>query len=424
MFEHNYNWQSTLVRRLFSCGVDRRVFEASYERLSEDEQIRLERVAKRVWLSLKLRYETAFYASPFAHPDEGYFLTRVELPSIEIYLLCTCLDILAGRSAYKDFGSWLKTQANVTNINLDDVVRLFAQYQAEYGVSRNLRNLFATLPASTKDWLVDNVAIRPWDQPLATRTRDSDVLVKRLHTYFYEIWRNAFTHSGVSRQATRAEDIREYLEGDDWWVTPVSGTMFVLDKDKPTQEWNFSYRQGLDEATILRVIIHSVVLKKLGIEPTPELIAANIRNYSRLNSLYAFINEVNSNATMLKAWSRVDERGMDTLRSFFTYVGIPLLNSEATKLMIDRYNSDNGLESGLRQMTSQYLHEVQTINSAISDFNKSNPPSKTNPSEHWQIVKGFVEERTRTPPYLSIVDWLSRVEMTNLWLVVRDPCYT
>ncbi len=75
-------------------------------------------------------------------------------------------------------------------------------------------------------------------------------------------------------------------------------------------------------------------------------------------------------------------------------------------------------------MTIQYLNKVKAMNSAIRDFNESNPPSETSSPEHWHTIKKFVDGLIRTPIYNSILDWPSKVEMTNLWLVIRDPCYT
>ncbi len=412
------------VQRVFGCGIDRQTFKAKYEGLQEKDRLRLERAARRLWLTLKLRYEVAFYRSPFAWSGEEFHLTNVELPSIEIYLLCTCLDTLAGRPDYKDFGEWLQAQENVAGLDVDRVTGLYDRYKEEYGVGRNLRNLFENLPQSVKAWLANNVVIRRSNQPLATTGQDTNVLAKQLYIYFYEIWRNTFTHSSVSQQTLTAEDVIEPAEGDGWWVTPAACTHFVLYKDRPNQEWNLSYRQGLDLATIMRVIIHAAALKMLDIEPTQEHIGANLRNLSRLNALYAFVNEVNSNSIAMGAWSKLDERSMDEFCSYLIHVGIPNLSSKASTIMADRYNSDNGLESGLRQMTLQYLNEVEQINSTVSAFNKSHPPSKSNLDERWQLIKEFLDGLVKMSIYTTILKWPSIVEMTNVWLVIRDPCYT
>jgi hypothetical protein len=410
------------IQLVFGCGIDGQTLKARYEGLSEENKLRLGRVAGRVWLTLKLRYEMAFYNNPFAWRGEEYNLKHVELPSIEV--LCTCLDTLAGKPVHKNFKDWIRGQPNVTGLGLEEITHLYAQYEEEYGVGRNLRALFKNLPRSVKNWLASNVVIRRSDQPLSVKEQDPDKLVNRLYVYFYNVRRNAFTHGSVSRPTPIAGDVREPKDGE-WWITPASGTHFVLYRDRPNQEWNLSYRQGLDEATILRMIIHAAGLQMLGIEPTRELIDTNLRNYSRLDALYAFVSEVNRNSAAVSWWSKLDDPSMTDFRLFLIHEGISPLGSESSTVMADRY-LDNPLESGLRQMTLQYLGEVNHINSAVTDFNESNPPSRDSHSlnERWQVIKEFLDGLVKTPFYNLVLKWPSIKEMTNLWLVIRDPCYT
>lgn len=412
------------VQRVFGCGIDGQVFKTKNERLSIKNQSRLGRVAGRVWLTLKLRYEMAFCNNPFPWRYEEYSLRHVELPSIEVYLLCTCLDTLAGKPVHKNFKDWIEEQPNTNNFGKEDIKSLYSQYEAEYGVGKKLRDLFKNLPQSVKVWLASNVAIRRSDQPLAPERQNVDKLLDRLYRYFYNYRRNNFTHGSVSRPTLVAEDVREPLDGG-WWVTPASGTHFVLYSDRPNQKWNLSYRQGLDEATILRIIIYAVALQILGIELTNELIDTNLRNYSRLDALHAFVTEVNRNSALASLWAKIDDTEMTDLRSHLIGSGISLLSSEASNIMIERY-LDNPLESGLRQMTSQYLEYVNQLNSLVSDFNEANPSVSNgcDRNERWRTIKEFLENLGRMPSYNSVVKWPSKKEMTNLWLVIRDPCYT
>ncbi|MEX0804003.1 MAG: hypothetical protein WD688_11900 [Candidatus Binatia bacterium] len=295
---------------------------------------------------------------------------------------------------------------------MDEIERVYSQYEDEQGVGRNLRCLFETLPQVTKNWLAKNVRLGSFKQQLSSKDADPETLIKRLYRYFYEIRRNAFTHGSVSRQTSMAEDIVAPVEHDGWWVVPAGGTFY------------FSYRRGIDEATILRVIIHSVGLKLLSIEPTQELIAANIKHHSRVNAAYAFLNEVEDNSVTLSYWTRLEEARMNDIRTSLIRNGIPPLESKATQLMIDRYSQDSSFESQLRKMTSHYLDQIKTLNSAILAFNKSNPCFETDSTGSWNVFKKFLDEKTTTPLYDSILNWPSKPELTNLWLLIRDPCYT
>jgi hypothetical protein len=412
------------VQRIFGCGIDRRLFNRKYEALSKEDQERLERVARRVHLTLKLRYEMGFRDNPLGSTGEGYILRDVELPSIEVYLLCTCLDTLAGKPTYKCFDKWITQQPDVTAVDRKGIVNLVDRYKEEYGVGSNFRRLFTNLSDGTKDWLANNVAIRRSGQPLEPEMQDVDRLVERLCRYFYDIRRNRFTHGSVSLHTPIAQDIRQ-AGAEGWWITPASGAGFILHPKKPSQKWDLSYREGLDEATILRIIIHAAALHILKIEITAGLVDVNLRNYSRMDALYAFVSEVNRNSALVNPWGDLDHPALGELRSYLFHVGVPQVSSEAAKRMVGRY-LDNTFESGLREMTSQYLRQVDDVNCAIRHFNEANPPRTKgqDAGQRCHLITEFLDGLVETPACMSVARWPSITEMTNLWLVIRDPCYT
>ena len=219
-----------------------------------------------------MRYELATYANPVASSDERHAFNLVELPSIEVYLLCTCLDTLAGQAGHVDFVTWLHDKATSESLTLNEIRRAYSQYQEEQGVGRNLRHLFETLPQVTKVWVAQNVRLAPFKRQRSSENEGHETLIKELYRYFYHTRRNAFTHGGISRRTSVAADIVQPIEHDRWWTGGTS----------------FSHRVGIDEATILRVIIHSTALKLLSIDSTQELISANIKHHSRVNAAYDF----------------------------------------------------------------------------------------------------------------------------------------
>ena len=284
-------------RDVFGCGVDPAVFDRLHEDLPLEEQDRLQRVGRRVWLTLVLRYQTIIRRSPFESPYDWIMLSRWELPSIEVYLLCTCLDTLAGKSDYRTFWQWLNTRAIDRALTMNEIGGLHAQYMEEYGVGLAFRRLFDNLSTAVKIWLASNVSIRPSDHPIADTDIDSQELVSLLRKYFYTIWRNPYTHRSMSRQTSVADDTRIPSQVG-WWITPASGTMFEFQDGRTGQTWDFSFREGLDEATILRVIIHASVLRMMGVEVKEGTIESNLRGLSKMSAVYDFMGEVNWNASL------------------------------------------------------------------------------------------------------------------------------
>jgi hypothetical protein len=411
------------AQRVFACGVDPLLFKRKHQVLSEENQARLERVARRVGLTARLRYEMGFRDNPLRSSEEDYLLRSVELSSIEVYLLCTCLDTLAGRPRHKPFRQWVAEQPDVTGLDADAIADLYDRYQEEYGVGRNLRALFSALPLAAKEWLADNVAIHPAGAPFAVPTENVDELIDRLYRYFYDVRRNAFTHEALSLHTPNARDIGGTTD-EDRWTTPVSGANCVLYRDRPSQKWDLSYREGLDEATILRVIIHTAGLRILQIEPTNTVIETNLRNYSRIDGLYAFLNEVARNSALVNSWGKLDHPAIAELHSYLFHVGVPQLSCQAAGRMVGRY-LDNTFESGLRGMTREYVREVDQVNFHISEFNEANPPGVQgeHAQERCRLINQFLDELVETRPCKSVMRWPSIREMSSLWLIIRDPCY-
>jgi hypothetical protein len=119
------------VKYIFCCGIDNQTLQSKLANLSEDNQRRLERVAIRVGVSLKIRYKLTLYRKPFPSPNDEFLINQVELPALEIYLLVTCLDTLAGQAVHKRFPDWLKQQPDLGQIGLEEISTLFAEYEEE-----------------------------------------------------------------------------------------------------------------------------------------------------------------------------------------------------------------------------------------------------------------------------------------------------
>jgi len=412
------------IRRMLGCGVGLKVLEAKFKALPEIEQERLQRVAWRMWITLKIRYQLAIYPNPMEGYEEELAITTAELPSLEVYLLFTCLDTLAGQNL--DFKAWLHRQPKVSGLDTSGIVQLYDQYLKEYGVTRNLLRLFENLPQSVKSWLVTNVIIQrqlPDQDPFSAlkAKKEPDVLIRRLFDYFYNFRRNPFTHSSVTRFTSVADDIRPANDKRNW-VLARPGWGY---RDKDNRVWNLFRPGTLDEATILRVIVSAAALQKLEIEVTPGVIEAQLRNYSRLHALYRFLGEVQHNVDILSWWPHFDTQGKETLHSYLAHVGIPNLDSQWSSILLGRLITQYPRERGIYQVVVQYLDAVNRLTSAISSFNESNPPSSgASWDERVCAIKEFVEAQVQAPHYNVVIGMVSQAVISDIRLVIRDPCYS
>lgn len=414
------------IRRAFGCGIEHQVFNSAHEALDEGGRRRLERIARRLWVTQKLRYEMSVQSNPFISPEDEFELLYTEIPALEIYLLVTCLDTLASPSQHLDFLAWFKKQPQAECIDSASVENVYKNYSSEYGVGHNLRMMFSDLPTSLKNWLSSYIKFEEVVQNFEEKPQDIDKLIKHLYTYFYEIRRNEYTHSSSPRRVSTTTSITPLVDNNRW-ITPASGTYFALDKKKSNRLWNFSYKQGLDEATILRMIIHTVALQKLGIEINDVLLGIILRRFSRIDGLFSFIGEVSRNADILRLQSHTKSMNTDNFRSYLIHTGIPRLEIEATKEMLDRYDLNYNWEIGFREMTNQYLSVVLEYNREVDSFNqdyKKAGSSQENTIIKWDTICRFLGEQGNTIPYKILMEWPTKTEMTNLWAIIRDPCYT
>lgn len=402
------------VYRIFGCGIEHRLFESKYKALPIDQKSLLRRVAWRVWFTLKLRYEVAFRTHPFV-ADDSYELTRVEIPSLEVYLLVTCLDTFAGQD-HQQFPEWLKQQPPSVCSSLEDCLVLFEQWRAECGPRRNLRNLFLALLPSVNEWLSDNVVIQRANKDFDPENveREPDTLVKRLFQYFYDLRRTEFTH----RSRTRHTPVTEHIgASDEWQISLFSGYKFKLGDNRT---WTLYHRRGLDEATILRIIIQSVGFQMLGLdaELSKQVVEVQLASHSRLAAVYGFINEVKSNAYILSLWGNFEES--EQLHSYLSEAEVPSLQTEWSTALIEQFRYPP--ERHWRQTITQYRRYVDQLNLAIADFNNSHPVSQTDRVDRLKTIKQFFETQTRVPGYNLVVEMPHRNEALNLGLYIKHPC--
>lgn len=419
-----------VVRRMLSCGVNYKEFDTARKNLSDEQQKVIYNIARRMWVTHTLRYLTEIKVSVFG-PGETVQLELFDIPALEVYLLFTCIDALANKN-HCNFYEWLKGQIGKDEaLNIETIkILYYKQYEPTKGIGANIRRLLENLPEQTQQWLSEHIKIQKLDRRVAkgeqidgenvfVEVRDTNEVISELYKYFYNTRRNLFTHQSQSLQTYREEDIEIR---DRWRFTPTT------DNYRKDRRYTYSLRikEGLDEATILRVIIQSAVLQEMKIPVQASTIRDYISNQSRLCAIYGFLKEIRQNSLYLRVLNDFDENGISELNNLIHDSGIPNLRSQWAPILIDRLDAGKPLERGLKQSIGSYLNNVTQLNSLIDEFNSSFvPPKKRSDDEYNKAVKEFLTNQSKTPLFKDILKMPSRVEMENLELLVgRDPCYT
>jgi hypothetical protein len=299
-----------IVYKTFGCSLDRDAFDKDYAAKPEEHD-RLNRVALRIWMTLQLRYRFTYEPNPTLRGEDWLLLTYREKPSLEIYLLATCLDTLAHQPG------------------------------KNLGANQRLNLLFKQLPQDLINWLSNCVVFQEY--------ADTPDLNTKLFKYFFKEWRHPFTHDSITKDSTPS-DIELPDANDIWWSFSPDGFL--------------KYRSSLDIATILRVIIYAVVLIKLCGHVSTEQLDAYVRALSKLDTLYKFRWELAHNVRTLRFWSAYTGSVMRLE---------PLLFNQASRLAHKLFASPIAMERRLSERLAQYLDAIEATNSEVANFEARHP---------------------------------------------------
>jgi hypothetical protein len=383
-----------ITYKVFSCGVEGQIFKAHYAAMAEEECRRLDRVAWRMWLTLQLRYRAKFSSNFTLRGEDSLNLAYVELPSLEIYLLLTCLDTLAGDPKWSSFDKWLKEHPVDCNLNTEGILDLFELWREDHGPRRTIRKLFEGLPSCVTDWLSEHIVFQKYsaDKPIATK----------LFNYFYDERRNEFTHSSVTRHTVMAiGEIELPSEDDKWWSHCADGFL--------------KYRQGFDLATILRIIIYAVILQKLCVPLSMGHLNAYLEALSKLDSFYSFKWEIATNREELSRWAAYNrDRANMILR--------PLNFTQSHRLAEKLKTSPIAMEQKLAETIGQYLHFVKQINSDIADFEATHPREPFEiPDTYRQELAEFFPLHINTDAYRFVhTEMFNKSGVISIDLFIRE----
>lgn len=410
------------VRRVLACGSNFLEFRSAYYATDNETRARLARVAWRIWATLTLRYRQRVVTHRALGAYDPWRVRR-EWHALELYLLVTCLDTLAGKSVFVHFDKWIRAK-QLESTNVEEFICLYQDYQNQFGIRKNLKQLFAQLPLCAKEWVVNVIDLVTEQEYFSTPENLSlDVegkigrIFRRLFTY-----RNTYTHSSIAEPPIVSNDL-QVDPAKRAWVT-----YFLSAPDEKGRKMYVRMREGIDEATILRVLLTVIAAQRLQVPISYELIESNVQKYSRLDGLYGLMYEMANNSDVIHDWTS-DRRE----ENYWPYLwrGVPKLTCKYPEALLGRL-LENTFERGLGTWLERYLTEVRRLNDLIERFNESSSPFDDDRGREG----AYAELRAQRYPEIesffkvnrealnSIAKFTQSNEYDNLWMLIRDPCYS
>jgi len=391
-------------------------FNPRYENLPDKDKDAIYWVAWRLLLTYYLRYDvdTPRVFEHHIHMSTGdvRWLINSAIRSLEIYLLFTCLDTLAG-SQHLGFPEWLESRLEDEKLSKKEIVDCYKKYKRECGVGSNLRRVFNNLPDVTIDWLSNNAVFRRvpkyiygigeynhqsfenLSKNLVTSSREN--ITELLFEYYYNYWRNPFTHQSRSRAphfvyyVNPSNDVSEIppiplftnqdflASNPETSYTPKSyeqGQLVNVGRLKHNRKyWQLFLSLGTDEATILRVIIQSYIFQLLGIVVTSRQLEKFLYGLQFQSALRGYARSTEINKRLLDEFINFNQ-GYSS-QEMYHFRGIPKLDIWWTEKLLELFQGRGSIDH-----IQQYGTAVKTINEKIDLFNLSTPPVN-NSDENW-----------------------------------------
>lgn len=398
------------IQRELGYGISENVFADKFNQLDKTNQERLKRVAERLKTINTLSYESVFLENPYGNP----FFERSELRSIQMYLYCTCIDTLAGEPDFKDFYNWIRQKDDLSKSNID---KYHEEYLKQYGNWRNFKKLFGNLIPKISGWLNENVAFKLafYEKKSPNKIPEIDILLAR---YFYNYWRNPFTHQSVTRQFNvfdenwRSQHLPDNQKQWDY-------DEFILEDKDDEWRWCLWYKKELDVRIIARLIIHLFIFQQLEIPITDELINKNVYFLQRLHWIYKYIHEIRKNENQIRQWTKVEGEQIHQFLPGLRSSGyVHLLHSEAANKMLEFFVANNALENDLPYIR-EYVNYVNEANNLIYNFNIEFH-NQTEEIGREEEMRDFLLNLTKQLFYSAIEKHHSLFLYSSMWLLIRE----
>jgi hypothetical protein len=318
---------------LFGFGVGEPEFCSRYKDSGFGDT--LENVALRVYLVRQMRDRLTFdipQVSPFPTEEILADWLHQQMDSIQIYLLCNCIDALASEEQYVDFPGWLAVTKKKAEYHIDDekiaailrdiagdmrtpdVFRKAATklceevYRPTYGNHRLFRRFFDDLPLALQQVIADAYFVsdsfiakpgsiqqirdaeqRKWN------SRPLEEKIRAVADYLYNHRRNPFTHSAETFPKLTTQSLHWRNEPTSYRDRQDSQRgSYVLLEDNKARIVRFHGESGEDEVLMLLLVVTAGWLSKLGCGTM--LNAAHLskirKHYLRRNCMPQAMNEI------------------------------------------------------------------------------------------------------------------------------------
>jgi len=242
---------------------------------------RLVRVMSRVHFTDHLRFK---FPLSLVTTDINDALEGLHRDDLELYLLCTCLDTLAGKDNFIDFPGWTRTSKeiysgvkereaylnelfnSVKTFNRDIygsiLEKLLGLYREYYGINKNIHDLVQGLPDYVQLEIAGSYTIHKVNNPPDSwNSKSTTQKLKIILDYLLDCRRHKYTHSATTVPTFGEIRVMRKALVDGEIDLPNLGTKNIEWKDT---EFSITCHYG-EEAALLREIIYACMAYSLGI---------------------------------------------------------------------------------------------------------------------------------------------------------------
>jgi hypothetical protein len=409
----------SLAHNLFGYKINEREFRKRFEQCPDNEI--LQRVTTRLRLIDLLQFRMAYRHGAFLDGTQQY-LIDIDIKSLELYLLCTCIDTLSGETNFLDFPRWLQVGEKVSkktkyHINDDKIKAILEEgkqdlfdpdvfrnkaakvyteiYLSNFGITNGFLQFFDELPDIAKEILASSYFIsdlikedrlsdeidevteiegeKGWTKYSISLIKEEEKWnnknvndkVNTIGLYFYRHRRNAYTHKSlgwkpqVFNNPNEATQLSNILENHDTNWTPFE--IKIAENDK-YRFFRFKANHNEDEVLLVRLIVSISVLAKLGYDISADYVRGLRRYLFFKQTLHGVLSDFDAIFNILRYFEAEIEEPLVIRYN----IGFALFPTANLKRWIPHTFE---IWPNHKSWLTQYFNNLEEYNVIISEFN-------------------------------------------------------